>query len=82
MEYESLESLVGKNAGVIAMTLELPYVEPFRAVIDGALAVQERFRSPRTFAGLDPFGNTLWISPEQDQILRVDPDGVMKIERL
>jgi hypothetical protein len=43
---EYLESLVGKNAGAIAMTLNLPYIDPLQVVIDGAIAVQESLHSP------------------------------------
>jgi hypothetical protein len=82
MKIGSLEPLLGKNAGAIAMTLNLPYVEPCRVVIDAAIAVQESLRSPWTFAGLDPFGNTLWMSPAQDRMLRVDSNGVITVERL
>ena len=80
--YADLESLVGKNAGAIAMTLNLAYVEPFRAVIDGAIAVQESYRSPWTTAGLDQTGNTIWISPEKKQTLRVDREGQITLERI
>ena len=62
---EYLESLVGKNAGAIAMTLDLPYNEPLKIVIDGAIAVQESLRSPWTFVGLDEQNNTIWLSPDR-----------------
>jgi hypothetical protein len=57
------------------MTLDLPYLEPYRVEIDGAIAVQESFRSLWTFAGMDQYGNTLWMSPDQNHMLRFDPGG-------
>ena len=82
MRTEKLESLVGKNAGAIAMTLNLPYVEPYTVVIDGAIAVQESLRSPWTFIGLDQNGNTLWVSPDEKSLLRVDQEGTIALERV
>lgn len=82
MDYEKLESLIGKNAGAIAMTLNLRYVEPYVVVFDGAIAVQESLRSTWSFIGLDQNGNTLWLSPDEKNLLRVDQEGTIAIERI
>ena len=79
---EYLESLVGKNAGAIAMTLNLPYIDPLQVVIDGAIAVQESLRSPWTFVGLDAENNTIWLSPDRKRVLRVDPDGNLDEQKI
>lgn len=79
---EYLESSVGKNAGAIAMTLGLPYIDPLQVVIDGAIAVQESLRSPWTFVGLDAENNTIWLSPDRKRVLRVDPDGNLDEQKI
>ena len=38
---EGIDELEGNNAGAIAITLNLPYQEPFKIVIDGVTAAQE-----------------------------------------
>jgi len=78
----NLDSLVGKNAGAIAMTLNLPYVKPIKVVIDGAIAVQESLRSPWTFVTLDSDGNTLWLSPDRKSVVRVDPEGNLEVQTI
>lgn len=79
---DDLHSLVGKNAGAIAMALNVPHVEPIKVVIDGAIAVQESLRSPWTFVGLDADNNTIWISPDRKRTLRVDTDGNLEEQRI
>jgi hypothetical protein len=73
---------VGKNAGAIAMTLNLPYIEPYKIVIDGAIAVQESLRIPWTFVALDAENNTIWLSPDRSRLLRVDPQGFIEEQRI
>ena len=79
---DEINALVGKNAGQIAMTLDLPYIHPYGSVIDGAIAVQESLRSTWIFAGMDSENNTVWISPDQVWVLHVDSDGDIKQRKL
>jgi hypothetical protein len=79
---EELKSLVGKSAGTICYTLDLPYVPPYAYVIDDANKIayaEDRVMSEWTFIAQWLDNSTVWLSPERDQVALVCPDGSVVI---
>lgn len=79
---DPLHSLIGKSAGTIAMTLNLPYEPPFRDIIDDASMIQNSIRSPWEFAEIWLDGSTVWIDPDGTQKAIVCRDGTVRYESL
>lgn len=80
---ERLQPLVGKSAGAICRTLELPFTPPYRAVIEAAQAIaydQDRYMSEWSFLARWADGTTVWRSPERDAKALVSPEGEVRIE--
>lgn len=82
---ERLYPLVGKSAGAICRTLELPFVPPYQAVIEAAQTIaydEDRYMSAWSFLTQWVDGTTVWRSPERDARAMVSPGGEVRIESL
>ena len=82
---EALKPLVGKNAGAICRTLELPYEPPYRAVIDAAAKIgynEDRFMSTWSFLTQWLDGTTVWRSEDQTAKALVYPNGEVQINEI
>jgi len=81
---EALKPLVGKNAGAICRTLELPYEPPYQSVIDAATQIgydEDRYMSTWSFLTLWLDGTTLWLSEDQTAKALVYPSGEVQINQ-
>ncbi len=79
---EELGVLVGKSAGAICRTLNLPYVPPYRSIIDAASKIaydEDRYMSAWSFVTQWPDGTTVWRAADEDSIAIVAPDGPVRI---
>ena len=82
---EELGALVGKSAGAICRTLNLPYVSPYRSVIDAASRIaydEDRFMSAWSFVTQWLDGSTVWRAEDGEAIAVVAPDGSVRIRPL
>jgi hypothetical protein len=80
----ALQPLVGKSAGAICRTLELPVEPPYQAVIEAASKIaydQDQYMSAWLFVDLWLDGTTLWKSNTDQQIAVVSPDGTIQIDK-
>lgn len=81
---EALKPLVGKSAGAICRTMELPFVPPFRSIIEAASKIaydQDLYLSAWLFTDQWMDGTTIWESEDGQQIALVFPDGRVQIEQ-
>jgi hypothetical protein len=81
---EGLETLVGKSAGVICRTLNLPYEPPYRSVIDAASKIaydEDQFMSTWSFLTQWSDGTTVWQSEDRTSIAIVLPEGSIRVQR-
>jgi hypothetical protein len=82
---ERLQPLVGKSAGAICRTLELPFTPPYRAVIEAAQTIaydEDRYMSEWSFLTQWTDGTTVWHSPARDAKALVSPGGEVRIETM
>jgi hypothetical protein len=80
---EGLEALVGKSAGAICLTLNLPYAPPYQPVIDAASKIaydEDRYMSTWSFVTQWLDGTTVWRSEDGSATALVTPDGTVRIE--
>jgi hypothetical protein len=80
---EELHALVGKSAGAICRTLNLPYEPPYRSVIDAASAIaydEDRFMSTWSFVTQWLDGSTVWRSQDGEAVAIVSPNGSIRIQ--
>jgi hypothetical protein len=80
---QELEALVGKNAGAICRTLNLPYEPPYQTVIDAASKIaydEDRYMSTWSFVTRWPDGTTVWRADTGRSVAIVTPDGTVHIE--
>ena len=80
---EGLEALVGKSAGAICYTLNLPYEPPYRSVIDAASKIaydEDRFMSAWSFVAQWPDGTTVWRAEDGSSMAVVAPDGSIRVQ--
>lgn len=82
---DELLRLVGKSAGAICYSLNLPYEEPYTVIIDSANEIayeQNIFMSTWEFCDQHHSGITLWRAPDGRQLAVVTQrdDGSYKIE--
>jgi hypothetical protein len=80
---EELGVLVGKSAGAICRTLNLPYKPPYQSVIDAASKIaydEDRYMSAWSFIAQWPDGTTVWRAEGEESIAIVTPDGSVRIE--
>ena len=80
---EGLEKLVGKSAGAICRTLNLPYEPPYRSVIDAASKIaydEDRYLSAWSFQSQWLDGTTVWCAEDGSSIALVTPDGTISVK--
>ena len=80
---EGLEVLVGKSAGAICLTLNLPYAPPYQSVIDAASKIaydEDRYMSAWSFVTQWLDGTTVWRSEDGSATALVGPDGSVRVE--
>ena len=80
---EGLEVLVGKSAGAICLTLNLPYEPPYQSVIDAAAKIaydEDRYMSAWSFVAQWLDGTTVWRAEAGSAIALVGPDGSVRVE--
>ena len=80
---EALQPLIGKSAGAICRTLELPFVPPFDTVIEAALIIaydQDLYMSAWLFVSQWQNGTTTWLAPNGQANAQVTTDGKVYIQ--
>ena len=80
---ERLQSLIGKSAGAICRTLELPFVPPYEVVIEAASKIaydQDMYMSAWLFVTQWQDGSTVWRASDGHATALVTPDGVVNIQ--
>ena len=83
LEGSDLIALIGKSAGAICRTLELPEIPPYQYVVKAAANIaydQDHFMSAWHFVEQWLDGTTVWRSPDQAATAFVTPDGKVKIQ--
>ena len=81
-ELEELRALVGKSAGAICRTLNLPYEPPYQSVIDAAAKIayeEDRFMSAWLFVTQWLDGTTIWRAEDGEAVAFVAPDGSVRV---
>ncbi len=80
-----LKPLVGKSAGAICRTLDLPFKPPYQAILEAAQAIaydEDRYLSAWSFVTQWVDGTTVWRSPERGTKALVSPQGEVRFESL
>ncbi|MCU0486399.1 MAG: hypothetical protein MUC85_09870 [Anaerolineales bacterium] len=80
---ERLKALVGKSAGAICLTLNLPYAPPYQSVIDAASKIaydDDRCMSAWSFVTQWLDGTIVWRSEDGSATALVGPDGSVRVE--
>ena len=80
-----LHGLVGKSAGAICYTLNLPYEPPYQQVIDAAAKIaydEDRYMSTWSFVTKWLDGTTLWQSEDGESTVTVTTDGSLHFRSL
>jgi hypothetical protein len=79
---EALRVLVGKSAGAICYTLNLPYEPPYRSVIDAASQIaydEDRYMSAWSFIRQWNDGSTVWRNEDGSAMAIVASDGSVSV---
>ena len=79
-----LGPLVGKSAGAICRTMNLPYEPPYQAVIDAASEIaydRDRYMSAWSFVTQWLDGTTVWRAEDRGTIAMVAPDGSIRVQQ-
>jgi hypothetical protein len=82
---EALRLLVGKSAGAICRTLELPYVPPYQAIMDAAAQIgydEDRYMSTWSFLIQWLDGTTVWQSEDKTARALVYPNGDVQVDEI
>ena len=80
---EALQPLVGKSAGAICRTLELPFAPPYESIIKAASNIaydQDRYMSAWLFVTQWLDGTTVWRSSDGSEIAHVTLDGIVNMQ--
>jgi hypothetical protein len=80
---QELAGLVGKSAGAICRTLNLPYVPPYQSIVDAASKIaydEDRYMSVWSFVTQWLDGTTVWRVEGGGSVAIVAPDGSVRIE--
>jgi hypothetical protein len=80
---EKLTALIGKSAGAICRTMDLPYQPPYQAIIDAASKIaydEDRYMSAWLFVTQWMDGTTVWQSEDRRAKALVYPDGSIQVE--
>jgi hypothetical protein len=78
-----LKPLVGKSAGAICRTLELPFKPPYKVIIEAASKIaydHDLYMSTYLFETLWLDGTTVWRASDGDAIALVTSIGEVKIQ--
>jgi hypothetical protein len=78
-----LKQLVGKSAGAICRTLELPFEPPYKVIIEAASKIaydQDLYMSTYLFETLWLDGTTVWRASDGHAIALVTSIGEVKIQ--
>lgn len=82
---EEIKALIGKSAGTICLTMNLPYEPPYQSIIDAASKIaydEDRFMSAWSFVTQWMDGTTVWQSEDLSARAFVSPDGNIEIETI
>jgi hypothetical protein len=80
---ERIRLLVGKSAGAICRTMNLPYTLPYHSIIDAASRIaydKDRYMSAWLFVTQWMDGTTVWQAEDQSARALVSTDGNIRIE--
>jgi len=80
---EKIRVLIGKSAGAICFTLDLPYEPPYQLIIDAASKIaydEDRYMSAWLFATQWMDGTTVWRSEDRSATALVSTDGNIQIK--
>jgi hypothetical protein len=80
---ERIRALVGRSAGAICRTMDLPYALPYDSIIDAASRIaydEDRYMSAWLFVTQWMDGTTLWQTEDQSARALVSTDGHIRIE--
>jgi len=81
---EQLALVIGKSAGAICLTMNLPYEPPYCAIIDAASKIaydEDRYMSAWIFDSLWLDGTTVWHEEDGSAVALVYADGSVDIQR-
>jgi hypothetical protein len=81
---EELGLLVGKSAGAICRTLNLPYEPPYQVVIDAASRIaydEDRYMSAWSFVTQWQDGTTVWRAEDGGSVALVTPGGSIHVQQ-
>jgi hypothetical protein len=81
---DEIKALIGRTAGAICRTLNLPYTPPYQLVIDAASCIaydEDVHMSNWTFAALWLDGTTVWRSEDGAATALVSDDGQVRRQR-
>ena len=79
---EELAALIGKSAGTICRTLELPYAPPYEFVLDAATKIgyaDEQPMSSWLFVNQWMDGSTVWRAEDGRGMAIVKEDGSIQV---
>jgi hypothetical protein len=77
---QQLEALVGKSAGAICLTLNLPHEAPYQSLVDHADLLHSNYMSAWSFVTQWLDGRTIWRDEDGSAVAVVTPDGQLHIE--
>ena len=80
---DKVKGLVGKSAGAICHTTNLPFVPPYQVIIEAASRIaydENRYMSAWSFVTLWPDGTTVWQSADKSAKAIVSANGNVQIE--
>ena len=80
---EGIRAIIGKSAGAICRTLDLPYEPPYQSIIDAASTIaydEDRYMSAWAFVAQWINGTTVWQSPSRSSKALVSAEGKVHIE--
>ena len=80
---KKIKALIGKSAGAICHTLNLPYEPPYKFVIDAASLIgydRDLYLSAWSLVTQWPDGTTVWWAEDGSGTAIVTPDGAVHIE--
>lgn len=81
---ERIKELIGKSAGAICRSADLPFLPPYRSIIEAAEKIaydEDRYMSAWTFVTQWMDGTTVWQSEDRSAKAIVDAQGNVRIER-
>ena len=81
---EKVKAIIGKSAGAICRTMELPYEHPYQSIIDAASLIaydEDRYMSAWLFVTQWLDGTTVWQSEDKSAKALVSTDGNIQIEK-